>query len=338
MEIIPFESKVVAVTDVSGAGEARRLASRLADQMELSETAKGELAIVVTEAARNAAIHGKGGQVLLRPWKDSNENAGVEVMVLDSGPGMADVASSMRDGHSTAGTPGTGLGAISRMSGSFEMYTVASKGTVLYINVSNAHTQHRSMPKLGVVSAAKPGETECGDGWGFVQHGHKTTIMVVDGLGHGAGAREASADAGEIFRKYATAGLERTLRRMHESLRKTRGAAVALAEIDSSSHHVKYSGVGNIQGVIVGDSGVQRLVSHTGTVGFVMGRTQEFTYPWHKSSLLVMHSDGIDTHWDLEKYRGIRSKHPAIAAGVIYRDHRRTRDDSTVLIYTERDA
>jgi len=335
MEISASESKLVPITDVSGAGEARRVASRLADECGLSETAKGELAIVVTEAARNAAIHGSGGHVLLRPWRSSEGDSGVEVLVIDSGPGMANVAISMRDGVSTAGTPGTGLGAISRMSSLFEMYTAAGKGTLLYLNVLNGRDHLERLPRLGVVSVAKPGESECGDGWGFVQDGPRTILMVVDGLGHGAGAREASADAAEVFRKYATLGSDRVLRKMHDSLRKTRGAAVSIAELDATSRTIKYSGVGNIQGVIVGDNGVQRLVSHTGTVGFVMSRTQEFTYAWPPSSLLIMHSDGIDTRWDLERYRGIRAKHPAIAAGMIYRDHRRTRDDATVLAYAE---
>jgi anti-sigma regulatory factor (Ser/Thr protein kinase) len=335
MEISTSESKLITVTDVSGAGEARRVASRLAEDCGFSETAKGELAIVVTEAARNAAIHGQGGQVLLRPWRSSDGDSGVEVLVIDAGPGMPDVANSMRDGFSTAGTPGTGLGAISRMSGIFDMYTATAKGSVLYMNVLNGRDHQERLPRLGVVSVAKPGESECGDGWAFVQDGSKTILMVVDGLGHGAGAREASADAAEVFRKYATMGSDRVLRKMHDSLRKTRGAAVSIAELDSTSRTIKYSGVGNIQGVIVSDAGVQRLVSHTGTVGFVMSRTQEFTYAWPPSSLLIMHSDGIDTHWDLERYRGIRARHPAITAGIIYRDHRRTRDDATVLVYAE---
>ena len=142
MEITASESKLITVTDVSGAGEARRVASRMADACGLSETAKGELAIVVTEAVRNAAIHGSGGQVLLRPWRNSEEHSGVEVLVIDSGPGMADAANSMRDGVSTAGTPGTGLGAISRVSGMFDLYTSAGKGTVLYMNVVNGRN-HR---------------------------------------------------------------------------------------------------------------------------------------------------------------------------------------------------
>jgi hypothetical protein len=51
--------------------------------------------------------------------------------------------------------------------------------------------------------------------------------------------------------------------------------------------------------------------------------------------MLVMHSDGLASHWALEHYRGLRLRHPAIVAAVLYRDHRRHRDDVTVVVSRE---
>jgi hypothetical protein len=63
-----------------------------------------------------------------------------------------------------------------------------------------------------------------------------------------------------------------------------------------------------------------------------MSRVQEFTYPWNSDSLLVMHSDGLGTHWNLEDYPGIWSKQPSVIAAILHRDFYRGRDDVTVLV------
>ncbi len=46
-----------------------------------------------------------------------------------------------------------------------------------------------------------------------------------------------------------------------------------------------------------------------------------------------MHSDGLGTHWDLDGYPGpAAQRHPALIAGVLYRDFARGRDDATVIV------
>ena len=78
------------------------------------------------------------------------------------------------------------------------------------------------------------------------------------------------------------------------------------------------------------------MASHNGTVGHQLQRIQEFTLPWNSDSILVMHSDGLKSDWDLKRYPGIWSKHPALIAGMFYRDFSRERDDVTVLVAKNR--
>jgi hypothetical protein len=80
------------------------------------------------------------------------------------------------------------------------------------------------------------------------------------------------------------------------------------------------------------------LVSHNGTVGAEMRKVQEFTYPWNAESILVMNSDGLTTHWRIDPYPGLQNKSTLMMAAVLYRDFKRTRDDSTVLVARERRA
>lgn len=77
------------------------------------------------------------------------------------------------------------------------------------------------------------------------------------------------------------------------------------------------------------------MVSHNGTVGHTIRRIQEFIYPWPPGSLLVMHSDGMATQWQVSRYAGLGASHPGLVAGVLYRDFRRSRDDVTIVVVRE---
>ncbi|MHB1225287.1 MAG: ATP-binding protein, partial [Gemmatimonadaceae bacterium] len=113
---------VFRVDDSSKVGEVRRAADGLAVAARLSETERGTLAIVVTEATSNVARHAPGGRILLRAVGEPGA-AGVELLALDSGPGITNVGRAMEDGFSSAGTAGRGLGAIRRMAADFDLYS-----------------------------------------------------------------------------------------------------------------------------------------------------------------------------------------------------------------------
>ena len=63
-----------------------------------------------------------------------------------------------------------------------------------------------------------------------------------------------------------------------------------------------------------------------------MKRVQEFSFPWNGNNILVMHSDGLATRWDLHSYPGIWNKPPGTIAAILHRDFSRGRDDVTVLV------
>src|SRR4051812_15664360 len=118
----------VPVSDASQVGEARRAAARVAADAGLDERRAAEATIVTTELANNLHRYGGGGEILLRRVDDP---PGMEIISSDRGPGMADVAACLRDGYSTGGTPGNGLGAVKRLSAEFELFSAPDKGTVI---------------------------------------------------------------------------------------------------------------------------------------------------------------------------------------------------------------
>jgi anti-sigma regulatory factor (Ser/Thr protein kinase) len=309
--------------------EARRRGTEVACSLGFDEDVTARVALVVTEAATNLLKHGGGGELFVGP---AGVTGGVQVIAFDRGRGMDSVSASLRDGFSTTGTSGTGLGAIARVSTTFDVYSQPGAGTVLGATVF-AHGARA--PLAGGLSVPITGETRCGDGWAMWSAGELTSIFLCDGLGHGYDAAEATAAAIRTFRMHAERSAPDVIRLVFDALKPTRGAAVALAELDRRNGRARYCGLGNISGVIVAGTGAaQHLVSHNGIAGHTMRRLQEFTYDWGPGSLLILHSDGVGTHWSVDKYGGLATRRPDVIAGVIYRDHRRGRDDATVVVAT----
>jgi anti-sigma regulatory factor (Ser/Thr protein kinase) len=322
---LPAPNQRAALDDVSQVGEARRLAGTACRAAGLDETVSGRVAVVVTEAATNVVRHGRGGEVLIRSL-EAGPARGLEVLALDRGPGIPDVARALEDGHSTGGTPGTGLGAIRRLSTVFDLYTLAGQGTVLLAQV---WTKEPSGLVHGAVCVPKRGETDCGDVWALHHFDMGWRALVADGLGHGPEARAAAVAVAQGITT-SPAGVAHALTSAHLMARPTRGAAAAVAEVGPGGS-VSFSGVGNVTAALLGEGVTQNMVSSNGTLGQGLVKPRTFTYPVPAGGLLVMCSDGLVSRWSLDAYPGLQSRHPSVVAGILYRDHSRHRDDVTVL-------
>ncbi|HEX6971837.1 MAG TPA: SpoIIE family protein phosphatase [Limnochordia bacterium] len=322
----------IRVEGVDQTGEARRAAAGLAASAGLDETAAGKLAIVVTECANNLWKHAGGGEIVLTP-----AGSAVEVLALDKGPGMRNVELCFQDGYSTAGSSGTGLGAVRRLATEIDIYTFPDKGTALLARISKA--SRKGGAAVGGVSVPIRGESVCGDDFIFVDSPGGMKILVVDGLGHGPLAADCASAAVEAFRESAAGGAAPELmREVHGALRATRGAAVAIGEMDWRQGELRYCGIGNIAGIIWENSVSRHLLSHPGIVGHDVRNVRYLTYPLGKNGLILLCSDGITTHWSLDGYPGLHLRDPALIAGIVYRDHRRSRDDATVAVARNPDA
>ncbi|HEY9633889.1 MAG TPA: SpoIIE family protein phosphatase [Coleofasciculaceae cyanobacterium] len=331
------EPVALPILESSQAGEARRIAIALASRLGFNETERGKVGIVVTEVANNLVRHAIDGKLLLQPLTRNNIE-GIEILALDKGPGISNISECLRDGFSTAGTPGTGLGAISRLSALFDIYSVPTVGTAvlsqLWASASPAK-QPDSKLESGVVCLPISGEEVSGDAWAIDQDSGRNLLLVADGLGHGPQAALASREAVRIFRANLGRSPKEIIEVMHPALRSTRGAALAIAEVNFERLTVRFAGVGNISGTIFSPEKSNNMVSYNGTVGHEVRKIQEFVYQWPKGGLLIMHSDGLATQWRLDRYAGLAAKHPSLIAGVLYRDFNRGRDDVTVMVVRE---
>jgi anti-sigma regulatory factor (Ser/Thr protein kinase) len=326
MEIVFTEC--VGVTDSSSVGEVRRSATLAASKLALNETRAGELAILASEVARNVLAHGGGGQVILT----GIENRGAplaQIVALDRGAGIDDVAQAMRDGYSTGGTMGVGLGSMKRLATCFEIYT-GKGGTPVLLELGENNSA--GGVQVSGMTLPYPGERVCGDGWWCEQSAERTVAILADGLGHGIGAAEAAQEAIATVRSGCSATPGEILSHVHDALKKTRGAVAAVVEICPKQKTLTYAGVGNISAVLVRGESSKSFMSHNGTLGMNMRHIQEIGAEWNSDCVFVMHSDGLQTRWDLAAYPGLQARHPALIAGVLVRDFRRHRDDAGVVV------
>jgi anti-sigma regulatory factor (Ser/Thr protein kinase) len=326
MEIVFSES--IAITDASSVGEARRTALSAGHRLGFDETRSGELALLATEVSRNVLLHGGGGQVVLSGM-DEGSGPIARILALDQGAGIANVPQAMADGYSTIGTMGAGLGAMKRIATVLEIFT-AKTGTIVLLELG--HTAVAEKLQIAGMAIPYPGERVCGDGWICHSEPDRTVALLVDGLGHGWEAAEAAKEAVQTFRRRADLAPGQILHYLNESLRKTRGAVAAIAEIRPKENTLIFAGIGNISASLFSKGASRSFVSHNGTLGVRMSKIQEFKSDWPADAVLVMHSDGLQSRWDLGTYPGLISRHPAIIGGALLRDFRRQRDDASVVV------
>lgn len=329
----PADSVLVHLRDDSGVGEARRAARALARALGFPAVRAEQAAIVATEACRNVVLHGGGGDVVLTA---DPGGAFLDVVALDRGNGIPDLARAMQDGYSTVGTPGQGLGSMSRLAAVLDVYSAPGKGTALLARVGAAGGQEPGALQVGALCVAVHPEPVAGDAWAVAAHGGGLALLVADGLGHGPNAAAAARAAVAAFRQHAALPAVQLAERLHEALRPTRGAAIAVAQLGPPGEPLRWAGIGNISGVLHGSTRTRRTVSMPGTAGHEVRSVRGFEYDWPDGGTLVAHSDGIATHWDLASYPGLAAHDPALVAGVLFRDFARGRDDATVVVVRRR--
>ena len=317
------------VDDQSAVGAVRRVAAGLAAEIGLDENEIGDLAIVATEMATNLVRHADDGVVLIRIVR-AGDQAGTEIVAIDRGPGIPDVASASLDGHSTAGTLGIGLGAIARKASTFDIYSQVDVGTVLAAAVFAG--EGRPSPWVAGLSRPMPGEEVCGDGYAARTVEGRRQLMLCDGLGHGPLAAVSAQAAIAEFLAAPAGGPAAVLDHIHRRIQHTRGVVGAVAEFEPGGGVLRFAGVGNIAGSVADADKRRAMVSLPGILGQQRREAREFSYPLPAKALVVLHSDGLTDRWNLGAYPGLVTQAPVVVAATLLRDAAKRRDDASVLV------
>jgi anti-sigma regulatory factor (Ser/Thr protein kinase) len=346
----PQDMRWLAVEDPSAVVACRNAGLALASRLHFPAARADALGLAVTEAASNLHKHARQGALLLAVNRDA-EAPGIELVTIDSGPGLRDVGVAMQDGHSTSGTLGIGLGAIRRLADFCDLYSVPGHGTALVARFWPEPREYVPRgPAVRCAGLIRPitGETECGDAFGVLRTGDTVTAVFCDGLGHGPLAAAAAAAAlaavlgepatgpptgpatGSATGLASTAEPAALLERAHRRMSGTRGGAVAVVQV--SGQLARFAGLGNVAAFILSAAGRKSMLSVPGIAGYQARAFRQFEYEVPPGAAVILHSDGISSRWEVAAVPGVETKDPLLISAVLLAEAGIHRDDAGIVV------
>ncbi|MBS1587717.1 MAG: SpoIIE family protein phosphatase [Bacteroidetes bacterium] len=300
-----------------------------------SATKTGEVDLIISEITSNLVKHGGGGEILFKINKEG-DNAVAEIIAIDNGKGMADAGKMVQDGVSTTNTLGHGLGSMKRLADTFQVYSLKDWGTIILCRVyKKPLPPFTKKPIVDVrsVNVPKPGEKFCGDGYASMSYPGRTQIFLADGLGHGEEAHNAVAKAVACLPQYKDEAPCEIMRNLHKDVKRTRGLVGTMIAYEHAEKKWRICGIGNIATKIQTAGVSKSYLAYNGIVGMNIPTTlNEQIVSAERGQIIIMCSDGIKSHWDVQKYAGIQKYDLSILAAAIYKDFARRTDDMSVLV------
>jgi anti-sigma regulatory factor (Ser/Thr protein kinase) len=315
------------VEDASAVAACRQAVQNMAERLRFPAARIGQLALAVTEAASNLHKHAEQGSLLLCVNRDGPQ-PGIDLVTIDAGPGVRDVSAALRDGHSTAGTLGIGLGAIQRLADFADLYSRPGHGTSLVARFCASPPV--SQPRWAGLIRPITGETECGDAYGVVPADGAVTAVLCDGLGHGPLAAAAAAAGVAAVLDDPAGEPAALLERVHRRMSGTRGGAVGVVQVGGQL--ARFAGLGNVAASIVSDGQRKSMISIPGIAGVQARTIRQFEYDVPPGSAVIVHSDGVSSRWEAAALPALEARDPLLIAAVLLAEAGVHRDDAGVLV------
>jgi anti-sigma regulatory factor (Ser/Thr protein kinase) len=328
------ETIVIHVQWQGDVTHASHSARQLARTIGFPEPHAEEIALAVQELAANLIRHAAGGSIQLSPATRQGRT-GIEIQADDQGPGIPDVDRAITDGYSTAGGLGTGLGTVNRLMDELEIHSRPAAGTHIvcqrWLRPANAGLL---VSELDVGAATRPyrDSAENGDALLIKQWEGYALAGVIDGLGHGQFAQRAAQAARHYVEQHFDQPLPNLFRGVERACRATRGVVMALVRFDLRKHTFTLASVGNVEVRLLGSTQRFNPIVRRGVIGLNAPQPVCFEHPWTSDTLLVLHSDGLRTHWSGDDFADILREPPARAAYRLLSALGKVEDDATVMV------
>lgn len=300
---------------------------------ELPKPATEAMVVVASELARNHRAHAFGGRIALRRLARDGV-VGLEIIATDSGPGISDPERALAgDETSIGGSLGIGLSGVLRMAQEVDIDVRQGEGTALWARKFASTVPRRR--EVAIYGRTLTGESVSGDDAAFARTEETLTIAVLDGLGHGPPAREASRAGIDAARALGSRSLSELFDAAGTAMRRTRGAVIAVARIDERTMTIEHAGIGNIRTQIIGPKHASVLSSAPGVLGHAepaRRRLREEHVRLEPQDIVVMSTDGIAHRATLANTSELLRKHPMFAAHALSKAFGKTTDDALVLV------
>ena len=318
------------VRESSAVAEARRRARRTANALGLNSTKVEHAAIVATEIAQNILRHGGGGQILIEVFGAPSLER-LHIVGQDEGPGITRVDRMLRDGETTKSSPGTGLGAMKRLSDRLDIFSKPGR-TVVVAEFSPQTVRLGDPVDHAGFKLAYPGERRCGDTVAVRSSHDRCIYFLADGLGHGSKAAGAAALARKAFHESEGDDPADLLMQVGDALSGTRGAVGAVVVLNRSSGTLIHAGIGNVSTLVVQGKKVRRLAVRDGLLGGRATTPHSETVDLESNAVIIMHSDGLNTLKSLDTQTSLFQRSAPVVAADLLANNLRGRDDASIIV------
>lgn len=323
----PGDLRWLRVEDPSAAAACRGAALALAGRLGFPAARADELALAATEAATNLHKHARQGSMLLRITREG-DSPGIELVTIDAGPGLRDIRAALRDGHTTSGSLGIGLGAIRRLADFCDLYSMPDHGTALVARFW-ASPRAAAARYAGLVRPIA-GETECGDVFGAAETETGLVGVLCDGLGHGPLAATAAAQGVAAVLSDPDNEPAALVERAHRRMGHTRGGALGV--VRQAGEAIWFAGLGNIAAVILAEGTRRGMISVPGIAGHQARTIRQFEYTAPPGAAIILHSDGLSNRWEPAALPGLNARDPLVIGATLLAEAGTRRDDAGVLV------
>jgi len=331
---MPLSGQTIEILHPGSVGEARRAARVLAEALDFGPITCEEIALVTIELATNLLRHARDGKLSLTPLA-AEGRVGLQIESFDQGPGIRDIEQALTDGFSTVGSRGAGLGAVNRLMDELEITSARGHGTRIVCSKWRRDYPASVRPcplAFGAASRARPGFEMNGDAFIIKQWNESALVGLIDGLGHGQFAQRAAQSARQYVESHFDLPLAQIFRGAGRACRATRGVVMALARFDWSRERLVFASVGNIEARFYPREPPINFLVRCGIVGLNAPNAVVTEHPWGLDHVLVLHTDGLRTHWRWSDYPELASGPPSVAAQTLLLALAKPEDDATVIV------
>ncbi len=326
--------QILEIRHASCVSAARSAAQAAAATLGFAQEACQEIAIVMTELATNLIKHARGGTLTMMSLSEK-ARVGLQIESLDHGPGFIDIEQALTDRFSTAGSRGTGLGAVNRLMDELNIRSSRGEGAQIVCRKwIRAHRQSTRACPLDVGVATRPRRINEPNGDAFVvkRWAESVLVAVIDGLGHGQFAHHAAQAARHYVEGHYDMPLDLIFKGAGRACRATRGVVMALARFDWGSGLLAFGALGNIEARVFSASAPFRFAMRRGVIGMSTSHVPVTETPWPADNILVLHSDGLHSRWDWKDFPCAAEQPAQHLAQDLLRSQSNEDDDATVIV------
>ncbi len=325
------------ILDIHHAGDvlaAQRAARDAAAEIGFDDREREQIALAASELATNLVRHANGGTLTISEVTAPTRN-GIAIESADRGPGILHPDKALADGFSTAGGLGAGLGTVHRIMDDLSFSSRPSGGLKVSCSRWMRPATTPVFPRwldFGVATRARRNDVRNGDAFVVRSWADGALAGVIDGLGHGELAERAAQAARAYIEEHFDQPVPRLFAGVAQECRRTRGVVMALARFDVVDGRVHIGSVGNVEVRLFGTTPSPNLVVRRGILGVNAPNPVVTEHPWTQQSILVLHSDGLHTHWTLHDLTTVTWAVPTDAARMLLDRQGKQDDDATVVV------